>query len=123
MADLFKEIIPSLLQKNVKVPTDDYAPYITNRALSFHYDCILHANEMNKNPALDKSMQYDYLFHSLRKYKRPFQKWMKLEKNTDLELVKSYYEFSSEKAREALSLLSEEQLDVLRSRTYTGGKA
>ena len=38
----------------------DYAPFIVNRSLSYHLDCILHAQEMNLWPALDKDMQYQY---------------------------------------------------------------
>ena len=32
----------------------NYAPYIINRCLSGHVDCIMFANEMNKYPNLDK---------------------------------------------------------------------
>ena len=36
----------------------DYPPYIINRCLSGHLDCVMFANEMNKYPNLDKDMQY-----------------------------------------------------------------
>ena len=52
MADLFKDIIPSILQnkKNVLENEKDYNAYIINKALSFHYDCVMQANEMNRFP-------------------------------------------------------------------------
>ena len=37
-----------------------YPPYIVNRCLSGHLDCIMFANEMNKFPNLDKDLQYSF---------------------------------------------------------------
>ena len=63
MSDLFKDIIPSILQtkKNVLENPKDYNAFVVNRALSFHYDAALQANEMNKLPGLPADMQYHYL--------------------------------------------------------------
>ena len=33
-----------------------YPPYIVNRCLSGHLDCVMFANEMNKHNHLDKDM-------------------------------------------------------------------
>ena len=76
MADLFKDILPSLMVHNTKTEFDpkEYVPFVINKALSFHYDCILQANEMNRLPGKDKQMQFDYLYHKVRKYRRPFKK-------------------------------------------------
>ena len=38
----------------------EYAPYIINRCLSGHLDCIMFANEMNRYHFLPKKMQYDF---------------------------------------------------------------
>ena len=38
----------------------DYPPYIINRCLSGHLDCVMFANEMNKYSFLDKDMQYSF---------------------------------------------------------------
>ena len=38
----------------------DYPPYIVNRCLSGHLDCIMFVNEMNKYSFLDKDMQYSF---------------------------------------------------------------
>ena len=35
----------------------EYPPYIVNRCLSGHLDCILFVNEMNQSHFLDKKMQ------------------------------------------------------------------
>lgn len=123
MADLFKDIIPSILQnkKNVLEDEKEYAPYIVNKALSFHKDCILNANEMNKRPNLDPLLQYHYLLNTIRGYKRPYQKWLKRETIDDLETLKEYYNCSSEKAKEILSVLSNDQIIEIRKRLDKGG--
>ena len=40
-----------------------YIPYIVNKALSFTCDTVLHANEVNARPFLDKKLQYHYLLN------------------------------------------------------------
>ena len=71
----------------------DYAPYIINRCLSGHLDCIMFANEMNKYSFLDKDMQYSFYLNTLRKKKR-FSPWLRKDKVTDLEIIKQYYGYS-----------------------------
>ena len=123
MSDLFKDIIPSILhnKKNVLDDEKDYHAFVVNRALSFHYDCVLQANEMNKNPGLSGNMQYQYLLNTVRGYKRPFRKWEKRETIDDLDAVKEYYNYSNEKAREALVLLNATQIETIRKAIDKGG--
>jgi len=99
----------------------DYAPYIINRCLSGHIDCVLFANEMNKHHFLDKDMQYSFYLNSLRKKKR-FSPWLRKDKVTDLECVKQYYGYSNEKASQALKILSKEQIAFIKKRLEIGGK-
>ena len=98
----------------------DYAPYIVNRCLSGHIDCILFANEMNMNSHLSKDMQYSFLLNTIRKKKR-FSPWLRKDKVKDLECVKQYYGYSNEKASQALKILNKEQLDFIKKRLETGG--
>ena len=98
----------------------DYAPYIINRCLSGNIDSILFANEMNKYSFLDKDMQYNFFIHSVRKSKR-FSPWAKKSTNPDLDIVKQYYNYSTEKAEQALKLLSKEEIQVIRSKLSVGG--
>ena len=48
-------------------------------------------------------------------------KWVKPEKAEDLECVKHYYGISTTKAREALSLLGDEQIQQLKALNDKGG--
>ena len=97
-----------------------YPPYIVNRCLSGHIDCVMYANEMNMNHHLDKDMQYSFYLNSLRKKKR-FSPWLRKDKVTDLECVKSYYGYSNEKASQALKILTKDQLTFIKQRLDIGG--
>jgi len=97
-----------------------YSPYITNRSLSYFHDTVIHANEMNKNHHLDSRLQNMYLINTIRKRKR-FSKWIKPTELDDMEAVKEYYGYSNDKARQVLTLLSDEQLTELKQRVYKGG--
>ena len=97
-----------------------YPPYIVNRCLSGHLDCIMFANEMNKFPNLDKDLQYSFYLNTLRK-KRRFSPWLRKDKVTDLEIVKQYYGYSNEKASNALKILTPEQINFIKQRLDIGG--
>lgn len=123
MADLFKEIIPSILQtkKNVLEDEKDYKPYLVNKALSFHYDCIMEANSMNMNHVLDNKLQYHFLINIIRPYRRKYQEWLKPEKIENLECVKEFYGYSNDKAKAALEVLSEEEIATIKKELNKGG--
>ena len=99
----------------------EYQPFLINRSLSYHMDCIAYANEMNRRHHLDKKMQGDFLINTIRSRKRPFAKWIKPVKNDDLECIKTYYGFSEARAREVLNLLSDEQIKLIKQKTDIGG--
>ena len=127
MPNLFKEIIPSILQTKKSVIHDDidakdYVPFMVNRSLSYHMDCVLYANELNLHPEIDKDMQYQYLLNTIRPMKRKFQQWQKAEVDKDIECVKEYFGYSSQKAQDALRILNDEQIAEIRRKTDKGGK-
>jgi hypothetical protein len=104
------------LSENIK----EYSPYIINKCLSGQVDSVLFANEMNMNHHLDKDMQYSFYLNSLRKRKR-FSPWLRKDKITDLECIKSYYGYSNEKASQALKILTKEQINFIKKRLDIGG--
>jgi len=120
------DYVNSILQNKKNLIIDEltekeYQPFLVNRTLSYHKDCILYANEMNRRHLTDKKMQYDFLLNTIRSQKRPFAKWVKSEKSEDLECIKQVFGLSNEKAREAKRLLSDEQIQKLKEQTDTGG--
>ncbi len=98
-----------------------YKPWVINRALSFSKDTLPAANEMNCKHYLDEDMQNTFLINTIRARKR-FDKWIKHEEDAELEMVKEYYGYSDEKARQALTILSEEQKQYIKEKLYKGGK-
>jgi hypothetical protein len=98
-----------------------YNAYMVNRSLSYFNDSVLYANEMNKYHHLDNKLQYHFLINSIRPRKR-FSKWMKKSDPDSVEVVKEYYGYSNEKARQVLSLFSDMQITELKQRLYKGGK-
>ena len=99
----------------------EYSPYVINRCLSGHLDCILPVNEMNRYHFLPKKIQYDFFINILRTRKR-YSPWLRKEEIKDLDLVKRYYGYSNEKAKQALRILTKEQLNFIKSKFETGGR-
>lgn len=98
-----------------------YASFIVNRSLSYFPDTVQLANVMNRYHHIDNKLQYHFLINILRKRKR-FSKWIKPEKESDIEAIKEYYGYSNEKARHALSLLSPEQITIIKEKVSKGGR-
>ena len=91
----------------------NYPAYVVNKCMSHHMDTVLFANEMNRYSFLPSRLQYDFYIHIVRPRKR-FSPWGKKEKVNDLEIVKEYYGYSNEKAKQALRILSPTHLDYIK---------
>lgn len=111
-----------LLDSDDKEWEKKYAPFIINRCLSMFYDTIMHSNEMNGLHFLPKTMQFHYLINSIRKKKRFGGKWLSQKKVKDLEVIKEYYDYSNAKAKEALNLLSDDQIENIKMSLQKGGR-
>lgn len=98
-----------------------YNSFMVNRGLSYFNDTVLMANEMNIYSHLDKKLQYHFYINIVRKRKR-FSKWAKPETESDIEAVKEYYGYSNEKARQAMTLLSPENITIIKQKVNKGGR-
>ena len=123
--DYIKAISES--KQNLMVGTDndelaekDYEPFIVNRGLSFFPDTILYVNEMNTRASLDKIPQFLFLLNSIRPRKR-YSKWLKKEKLEDVQIVSEYYGYSLAKSKEALKVLTTEQVKIMKTSLEKGG--
>jgi hypothetical protein len=107
-----------------------YEAWRTNSSLSNHMDTLFYSNIMNMNYHLRDDMQYAFLFHSVRKAKRYGKK--KTEEDKRLEkklkeeqdkilLIQDFYKYNQTKAKEVLSVLSEQHLEIIRKRLEKGG--
>lgn len=93
-----------------------YPAYLVNRYFSFLPDTLFFANEMNMRSHVDNKLKHHFYLHGLRKKKR-FTKWVKTDKNDNLEFIKQVYECSEQKAKEYLRILSEKDIETLKE-TY-----
>ena len=109
----------NLMDENPELEKE-YKQFIINRALSFNYDTVLYANEMNVKNHVDSKLQFDFFLNTIRPKKR-YGKWLKRENNGILELIKEYYKCSYAKARDYTTLLDDSQLDIIKQRLETGG--
>lgn len=98
-----------------------YNSFLINRSLSYFADTISFANVVNRYHHLDNKLQYHFLINIIRKRKR-FSKWIKPEQLSDIEVVKQYYGYSNEKAKQVLPLLSPEQITIIKKKVSKGGR-
>ena len=99
----------------------EYPAWVVTKCMASHYDTVLLANEMNIYYDLPNKLQYDFYINTVRKRKR-FSPWEKKVKIEDLETVKTYYNYSTQKAQAILKILNKDQLDHLKSKLNRGGK-
>lgn len=118
------------LRLSESVTEEQYNKWRTNSVFSNHADTIWYANQMNLNPGLTDQMHYDFMFGSVRKMKRFNKKKTEYDKKQDalakeeqdkILLIQTFYKYSVEKAKAALKILSDEQLDEIEKMLSTGG--
>ncbi len=107
-------------KKDIMENEKDYNAFMINRGLSYFPDTVIYANEMNKFHHLDSRLQYSFLINIVRKRNR-FSKWNKSIESDNISAIKEYYNYSNEKARDVLPLLSNENLKTIRGRINHGG--
>ena len=110
----------NLLDSDDPMWTKKYSPYIINKCLAPFNDTIMLVNEMNMRHHLDSKLQYDFLLNTIRSKKR-YAPWVKGDKLKDLEYVKEYFGYSNEKAKAALKLLDNEQINTIKDSLNKGG--
>ena len=98
-----------------------YQPFLVNKSLSYHEDCIFLTNEMNTRHSTESRLQYVFFLNTLRRRQR-FSKWEKPYVSKKLDTIKKYYQISTLKAKEYMEVLSDKQYRELKNRMKTGGK-
>lgn len=107
---------------NGDCPEKEYNAFIVNKGLSYFPDTVHYANMMNQHNRLEKRMQYEFLLNIISKKKR-YAKWHKDENNENLDAICQFYNVSPKRAEEYLSILTNQQLDIIKQRLSKGGKA
>lgn len=107
-----------------------YNKWRTNSSLSNFKETLMWANEMNMNSHISDKLHYDCLFHAVRKAtrygKKKTDQEKRLEKQIEQELelvhlIQRYYKYNIAKAKEALKILSKDQIDLIRKKEEKGG--
>ena len=125
--DLFKDYLPAInfSKKNLMDSDDEnwvkkYPQFMVNKILSSFQDTIMLSNEMNRNPFLDKDMQFQFLLNSIRTKKR-YSPFLRASKLKEIECVKEYYGYSNDKAKAALDILTKDEIKIIKEKLYKGG--
>ena len=111
----------NLMDNDDELWVKKYPPFIINKCLAPFPETVHLVNEMNVNHHLDSKLQYDFLLNSIRPRDR-YTPWLKAKKIKNLEYVKEYYGYSNEKAKVALDILSDEQIETIKNSLSKGGK-
>jgi hypothetical protein len=98
-----------------------YEPFLTNRSLSYFQDTVLWANEMNINQHIDNRLQYHFLINSIKKRKR-FSPWAKPDNNDAIQAVMEYYKYSEDKAKTVMSILGDDEINIIKLKVSKGGR-
>jgi hypothetical protein len=106
--------LKSIMDTKEHLDPDNYNPFFTNRGLSQHIDALMYAQEMNLNHSLPPSLQYEYLFHSIRKMRRPIKKWAKSKDQDDIDLIQTHFACNKQRAAEIAEILPKEQLKAIK---------
>ncbi len=120
MSNPFEYLNSINLKKEIEFKESEYMPYLINKALSYHKDSVLLANEMNAHIDLPRRMQYDFYYHGLTRKPR-FAKWGKPSSDAFVDEVAQYYKVSKKNASVMIDLLSDEQKEELRKYLNKGG--
>ena len=107
-------------KKDILENDKDYPAFMVNRGLSYFPDTVLYANEMNIHHQLQGKAQFSFLINTIRKRKR-YSKWNKASESADIDAVKEYYNYSNEKARDVINILTSDELVQIKNKLYKGG--
>lgn len=97
-----------------------YKPFLVNKGLSYFQDTIMFSNEINRLPIIDNKLQYDFYLNSIRPLKR-YAKWVKKVDSDDFNAIQEYFQLNNSKTAEALSLLSSDQVNLVKQKLQKGG--
>jgi len=114
----------NLMDGDDEVWEKKYPAFIVNKCLApcdTDLRTVMLVNEMNQRHHLDNKLQYDFLLNSLRRMKR-YSPWMKANKSKNLEYVKEYFGYNNEKAKQALDILSDDDLAMIKKKLNKGGR-
>lgn len=106
----------------------DYSQWRTNIILSNYTDLVRVANIMSENYHVTDQMHYDFLYGYIRKFNRKGgkketdkEKKDRKQKEELLNLISEYYKYNTVRSKEALRLLTADQIEFIKKKKEKGG--
>lgn len=100
----------------------EYQPFIVNKGLSFNKETLFFANAINIASGLSKKQQFDFYYLGVPKGKR-YSSWEKKElPSDDVVAVRDFFNINNERAKEVLSIITNDQLLCIKQKMKKGGK-
>ena len=97
-----------------------YQPFLVNKSLSYHEDCIFLTNEMNTRHSTESRLQYVFFLNTLRR-RQVFQMSVPLYLK-ETRCNQTVLSVSTRDAKEYASLLSDKQYRELKNRMQLGSR-
>ena len=116
------DYVKSINEKKYEYDLAGYNPFLTNRCFAMHMDTILYAEEMNQAHNIGPSLQYDFYYYAVRQGRR-FGFPPKVEDDHRLKIVMDYYQYSRQKAVEAMRVLSDADIMEISRKMDKGGNS
>jgi hypothetical protein len=118
----------SITKGKKQIIDGDYSQWRTNNVIAGYRGLTKIVNEVNIRYGITDQMHYDYLYGSVRKqsYERAKAETEKEKKDRKkqeelLTLVSNYYKYNNVRTKEALKILTAEQIEIIRNKNNKGG--
>lgn len=98
----------------------EYKPYLINRGLSYFADTVMYSNQINRYPMTSNKCQFHYLLNSIRPRKR-FSKWHKKVDDDVVNAIQEFFGYSYNKAVVASTVLSNDEIALIKQKLDKGG--
>jgi hypothetical protein len=114
MADSFPFVFVNAVNDGKDIEMNsDYSKYLMNRNFSMFQDTIHIANQANSMNTIDNDMHFKFYRNLVSRRKR-FARWPKGHSSEVINMIGAYFDFSMEKTLEALSILTDVQIEQIK---------
>ena len=97
-----------------------YSPYLIQRGLFSDDASAMGILNAANQRVMDKELHYKFLLHSLPKNVK-YVAQSKKKKDKYLSIVKNYFDYNDQKAKDAINILSLHELEQIETSFYKGG--
>ena len=107
---------PDLMEKGFESHS-----FLIHRTFSYFHDTIWFANQMNQYYDIPAKLKNDFYLNTIRPKSR-FTEWAKKDTQKNFKIVQEYYGYNNKKTLEALSILTDAELEVIAYKDDKGGR-